>query len=397
MSKISYQFDEHSCALSSLRTLCCLKTKKRGWKNLTFPSSPPYSLKNLEEGMSANGFDLRFYKSEKEEFSYPFDKDGPFLALLDEKEGIHMVVITNIEKDEVTYLDPISGENKVKKEKFLSLWNGCWGTLEQYLVIKPPKKRRIIPLWQNILTDSLLFLSEIALGFAFAFLDRAPLYLTLICFVLYILLEEGRRLLILYLMKLFDKKYLNSLYSSDSKRLKANYERYNALKKNLFADTASLMSQIGSSILIAVIVGVNNPPFFLSLGGVLALLCGEKLIFHRYFSLKSDRLIKEEKALFESKDEPEKRQLLFSLSSDADKYGKMMLLEKAIITVFIMIFSLLPSLMANDSSLNFYLFHLFALLLIERGGSEAFSYIFSHKEREINALYFKEYIAKPRP
>ena len=198
-------------------------------------------------------------------------------------------------------------------------------------------------------------------------------------------------------MKLFDKKYLNSLYSSDSKRLKANYERYNALKKNLFADTASLMSQIGSSILIAVIVGVNNPPFFLSLGGVLALLCGEKLIFHRYFSVKSDRLIKEEKVLFESKDEPEKRQLLFSLSSDADKYGKMMLLEKAIITVFIMIFSLLPSLMANDSSLNFYLFHLFALLLIERGGSETFSYIFSHKEREINALYFKEYIAKPRP
>lgn len=397
MSKISYQFDEHSCALSSLRTLCYLKTKKRGWKNLSFSTSPPYSLKDLEEGMSSFGFDLRFYKSEKEQFSYPFDKEGPFLALLDEKEGTHMVVVTDINKDEVTYLDPISGQINVKREKFLSLWNGCWGTLEQYHVVKPPKKQRIIPFWQNALSDSLLFLSEIALGFAFAFLDRAPLYLTLICSFLYILLEEGRRLLILFLMKLFDKKHLNAVYNSDSKRLKSNYERYNALKKNLFADTASLMSQIGSSILIAIIVGANNPPFFLSLGGVLALLCGEKLLFHRYFSLKSERMLKEERTLFESDEESVKRQLLFSLSSDADKYGKMMLLEKAIITIFVMIFSLLPSLLANDSSLNFYLFHLFALLLIERGASDTFSYIFSYKEREVNALYFKEYIAKHRP
>ncbi len=172
MSKISYQFDEHSCALSSLRTLCYLKTKKRGWKNLSFSTSPPYSLKDLEERMSSFGFDLRFYKSEKEQFSYPFDKEGPFLALLDEKEGTHMVVVTDINKDEVAYLDPISGQTNVKREKFLSLWNGCWGTLEQYHVVKPPKKQRIIPIWQNVLSDSLLFLSEIALGFAFAFLDR---------------------------------------------------------------------------------------------------------------------------------------------------------------------------------------------------------------------------------
>ncbi len=396
MSKISYQFDEHSCALSSLRTLAYLKTKKRGWKNIAFSAHPPYSLKTLEEEMSSFGFDLRFFESEKEKFSYPFEKEGPFLALLNEEEGIHMVVVTEIEKETVTYLDPAKGETHLKKESFLSLWSGLWGIMEQYHVSKPPKAKRIVPLWKEILSDAFLFVSEICLAFGLALLDKAPLWLSLTCLGLYLLLEEGRRIFILCSIRSFDKRYLLSVYDKDPNRLKINYERFNAFKKNLFADTASVVSKIGTIVLLSVIVGLNTPSFFISLGGVLALLCGEKLLFHRYFSLKGKRMRKEEGMLFQSEKEEEAKQLLFSLSKDADKYGKTMLLERGILTFVTAAFSLFPSLMSNEASLNFYLFHLFALLLIEKGGAEIFDYVFSKKEREMNELYFREYIFKPR-
>ncbi len=396
MSKISYQFDEHSCALSSLRTLAYLKTKKRGWKNIAFSAHPPYSLKTLEEEMSSFGFDLRFFESEKEKFSYPFEKEGPFLALLNEEEGIHMVVVTEIEKETVTYLDPAKGETHLKKESFLSLWSGLWGIMEQYHVSKPPKAKRIVPLWKEILSDAFLFVSEICLAFGLALLDKAPLWLSLTCLGLYLLLEEGRRIFILCSIRSFDKRHLLSVYDKDPNRLKINYERFNAFKKNLFADTASAVSKIGTIVLLSVIVGLNTPSFFISLGGVLALLCGEKLLFHRYFSLKGKRMRKEEGMLFQSEKEEEAKQLLFSLSKDADKYGKTMLLERGILTFVTAAFSLFPSLMSNEASLNFYLFHLFALLLIEKGGAEVFDYVFSKKEREMNELYFREYIFKPR-
>ena len=394
MAKISYQFDEHSCALSSLRILTYLLTKKRGWKNMAFNSHPPYSLKTLEEEMEDYGFELTFFEAEKEEFSYPSNQNGPFLALLNENERTHMTVVTKIDDDQVTYLDPAVGKVVTKKEKFLSIWTGIYGVLVQTVIMKPPNAKRIVPIWREIVSDGLLFLAEVSLGLALAFLDRAPLWLTLTCMGLALVLEEGRRLFILSSIKEFDKKYLSAVYDEDPKRIKTNYERYNLLKKSLFADVASIISQIGACLLIAVIVGMNSPSFFLSLGGVLALLCGEKFIFHRYFYTKRVRMQKEEQLLYGSSEEAEKRQLLFSLSQDADKYGKMMLIEKAILTITMAAFSILPSIMANDSSLNYYLFHLFALLFIQKGGSDVFEYAFNRKEREKNLLYFREYLSK---
>ncbi len=363
---------------------------------MTFNSHPPYSLKTLEDEMEDYGFELTFYEAEKEEFSYPSNQKGPFLALLNENEQAHMTVVTRIDDDQVTYLDPAVGKVIIKKEKFLSVWTGIYGVLVQTVIMKPPKPKRIVPIWREIVSDGLLFLSEVSLGLALAFLDRTPLWLTLTCMALALILEEGRRLFILSSIKAFDKKYLSSVYDENPKRIKTNYERYNLLKKNLFGDVASVISQIGACILIAVIVGMNSPSFFLSLGGVLALLCGEKFIFHRYFYTKRVRMQKEEKLLYGSSEEAEKRQLLFSLSQDADKYGKMMLIEKAILAITVAAFSILPSIMANDSSLNYYLFHLFALLFIQKGGSDVFEYAFNRKEREKNLLYFREYLSKTR-
>lgn len=396
MARISYQFDEHSCALAALRTLSVILTKKRGWKNLTFDTHPPYSLETLEKEMSEYGFDLRFYQSEKQSFDYPSKDKKPFLALLSEKDKTHMVVVKKITEEKVIYLDPSSGKEVAKKEHFIALWTGLWGEMTERAETPPPKADRIVPIWEEIIVDGLLFVTEICLGLGLAFLDKTPLWLTLCCMGLALLFEEGRRLFILMAIRSFDKKYLNDVYDDEPKRMRTNYERFCGLKKNLFADASAVVSQVMTSLLIAAIVGMNSPSFFLSLGVVLALLCGEKLIFNRYFSSKRIRMQKEEKILFESYEESEKRQLLFSLSKDADRYGKMMLLERSILTITVGIFSLLPSIMANDSSLNYYLFHLFALLFIQKGGSDVFDYAFGKREREINALYFKEYISKKR-
>lgn len=394
MNNISIQFDEHSCALSSLRTLAYLITKKRGWKNIAFSSHPPYSLKVLEQEMGEYGFSLEFYHSEKEKFSYPFDKEEPFLVLLKEGDGTHMAVVTSIDKDNVTYIDPASDKKKVTREYFLSLWTGIWGVMEQEFEISPPKRKRIVPLWREIVSNSLLFFAEVTLGLGFAFLDKTPLWLTILCLSLSILLEEIRRLFIINSIRWFDKKYLNEIYDDNPDKMKRNYERFNALKKNIFSDVSSVVTKIGSAIFIAVIIGMNTPSFFLSIGGVLVLLLGEKYIFNRYFHAKRDRMQKEEGLLYRGGEESEKIQLLFSLSKEADHYGKMMFLEKAIIAVTIGAFSLLPSIMSNDSSLNFYLFHLFTLMLVEKYADDVFEYALDRREREINILYFHEYFAK---
>ena len=394
MNQMIYQFDEESCALASLRMLASLLTKNKGWKSLSFPTHPPYSLDVLEKEMREYGFDLRFYQSEKEEFSYPFGNPEPFLVMLGTEKGTHMVVVSKIEEDFVTILDPAEGKKKMKTAPFLSLWTGCWGVMEEERPVSPPKQKRILPVYQQILTNALLFLAELALGFALAFLDKAPIWFSGSFMVASLLLEESRRILLLHFMRLFDRKWISSIYDEDIHRMKENYRRYNALKKSLFADAASLISMIGATILIAVIVSINTPSFCLSLGATLSFLCGEKLISYRFIEKKKQRLAKEEELLFLGGEEPQKRALLHSLSIGSDRFGRTLFWENAIEIAFAAVFSFLPSILDGDFSLNFYLFHAFALFACMRSASSVFEYAFSSRERIGNLLYFQEYFAK---
>jgi uncharacterized membrane protein len=196
-------------------------------------------------------------------------------------------------------------------------------------------------------------------------------------------------------MKAFDKGHLESIYDPDPHRLRSNYEHYYRYKALLFGGWIEFLSALFFSSALLALVGFNSPYFLASAGGFLIYVLFEALYWRKNLQKEKSALENDEKTLFLSKESAdEKKRSILSLSQKAYRLGDYVSYSQAVRFVLSLALALIPMLASQAISLNYFLFHFFALLAIGDGFEKVVSFFMKGRERSQEFDYFLEYFLK---
>lgn len=394
VKEIIYQFEDEGCGIASLRCLMTLVGHNGSYRFAPLPGHPPYSLKELSSGASFYGFRLNFYEGFGGEFSYPSRKKGPFLALLGERSRGHLVVVTKIKDEKVTYIDPESGKKKAKKSDFLKNWSGIYGYMEKKDVRarKPPKPPKMKVFWPSFLLSILLVIGEASIFAGFYLVDGTGYFPSIVLFFLIFgLIELSRHLYALFCMKRFDRTHLLSSFDPSPERMRKNYESYCQYKKAVYAELPQAIGALYGSLSFGAILSLNNPYCLISILSLSLFIFLYELSYSSSFSRKKERLSLLERNLGERGSRERKQKALLSLSREAGDFGERLILGRLVYVILCLALSFIPFLNAASFTLNYYLFHLFSFIAIGEGVRLIASFIASLSDKERLEGYFIEY------
>jgi len=391
-----YQGDEEGCGLACLRMALVLVSHQKNYRYLTIEGHPPYSLAQLSQVAAKEGLKLTFKRVEDKEDLF-HNASWPILLLLGKEAESHCVLARKAWGKRILVDDPSFGRKWIEKGELFDRWNGIFGEVGPYFKSKCPyqKKKIDIP-WMFSLSSLMEILSESALYFGFYNVQKNADYLySILAFTLYGLFAILKRLFAVNGMKRFDQGYLERIYDEDNGQLRRNYEHYYRYKGLLFGGWIEFVSAFFYCAALTYLVGFNNLYFFASAAGYLAFAIFEGLYWDRHIQGEKTKLESDEKALFVSKaPSEEKLTSLHQMNEKAYQLGDYLSYIQIIRFVLALALALIPVLAQQEITLNYFLFHFFALISVGDGFEKIVAFLVKGRERSQEFEYFLEYFLK---
>jgi hypothetical protein len=391
--------EDGGCGLAGLAMLLCDYSRDPNYRYLTLEGHPPYSLENLKAAAAKEGLELNFYRAAAKEDLFK-NQDWPLLALYEKEGESHLVVVDSLRKGYVKGRDPAEGYFRLKVTDFFALWTGVYGLPGDYKKQTCPyKKPKILAPWGPLGLGLVELLAEGALWLGFYFIGQEGNFLwTILLFSLFALLEIGRRRLAVLFMKRFDQRWLLAVYDPDNARFESNYRHYQTERRFFFASPLELVSELILEIALVLLLGLNTPSFLYAVAGVLVFSSALALLLSKTFLVQGKALSREEKGLFR-KGAPAESKIpaLRALAEKSYRLGSMAEYSHYILVLADLALATIPVLQSQEATLNFYLFHFFALLVLSESFLKVWNLFFQWEEKEPEDRYFAEYLAKKGP
>jgi hypothetical protein len=400
MNTLIYQIDDESCSLAALKMILIATSHKKAFAYLDISlHHPPYSLLEMSNQAKEYGFALTFLKADGSDISYPNGLKKPFLVLLKGSKSTHLVMIKHLSKKRVYYLDPAEGKVHLRKEEFLKRWVGVYGVcqrLDEVPLKLPPIPKLYPSSWASITTLCLIIFS-LCLAGGFYYLNQdGNFIIPIVCFTLAAVVEISREALNSYFSRKFDQKWLTETYDPSNERFKNNYLHYCEFKKMSLQKGSNAISFLLFIMALEILIGLNCPYFFLASGILLvSLFFYEKYHFHQ-LKKKGRELEEDESILWKDGTRSKKINMLGQLSVEASSFSKSLVYSRIVLAFIVVALSFIPLISAPSVTLNYYLFHLFALLSVGEAFLHVLQYAFEDPIRSASKGYFLEYFAKKR-
>lgn len=393
MRDFIFQGDEHSCGYACIRMFIMLKKKDSSFRNLRIGDRPPYTLYTLQEIAKTSGVDLSFRKAENLE-SLRSNVVFPILLILKEGEQNHMVLLKASKRGKFLIYDPARGKDWIKQETIISKWTGIFGDGE-VIDDKPNESMKLDKpnVWYYISSALCLTFGIASLGLGFYFLNQDGNFLVpVIAFASYALLEVLRKRLAVYFMKDFDKRCLPYLEMSAKKHIEDDFKQYQLYKKDVFSDFVIMSASISLVVALGTLIGVNSPSFFISMAGLICYRIIVTVFLTRNTRKESRSLELEETTGIKDKDKSFEN--IKSIQDKAYSISNKLDFERVIEIVAILFLSLIPFVVSENFTLNYYLLHFFALHALNSSIHEVVEYHLRIPDRQKNKDYFLNFIKK---
>lgn len=256
MKYFVFQGNESDCGFASLKMLLANLSKDASYLNLPKPEKKSnYTLKDLMDLGNDYGVELKTYKCKK---NYLDKMHCPCLAII---RSNHVVMVKKVKRTHVIIYDPGEGILKIRKSKFLKIWDNI---LLEVIDTKDLKKigkirRRILPLKMEIKQIIYSSLSTIVLICAFFFLNNVENYLYSFIFLgLFFITQFIENYLIYKQLNYFDEHYIPLYFNSDEKCTQIEYENFLNFKRNYFVSGRGTLSSILIGFVITFLLCLND-------------------------------------------------------------------------------------------------------------------------------------------
>ena len=307
-----------------------------------------------------------------------------------------MVYVPKARKEKLLIYDPAFGVYWAKKEELMKEWGLIWGKLKTIEKKECPyKKPKIFPTTDFLFPSISTIVSFLCIYASFYFMQDSGNYLLSIgLLACYGFCEILTRILLTNAMKKFDQKWLYkiSLVPHD---LRERYEHYYALKKAIYPDFLSLITSFLLATSITILFGANNSLFYISVAGALLYVAFSSFFLKMKTTHRKLVLEQREAKLFSNIQTIDATaETIASINQEGYKIANLIGNEQIIYFISMAALALFPLLNLNSISLNYYLLHLGALLVVGSSLQNIFKYIENSPVREKEELYFYEYFSK---
>ena len=391
-----YQGDEEGCGLATLKMLLLDLTKKKGYRYLTSEKETDISLEDLRQIAFKEGVDIKWKRaSSKEELLLA--SSFPLLILLEGSNKGHLVYLKKATKKKFLVYDPAIGKKWVKKEDFIKDFSCVYGEPVLFSVESCPYTKPKIFSKKGFFLSSFMSLLGIAsLYFGLYLLGNEDSYIVVaILLSLYGLLSVGSRLINGFFSRRFDKRWLKYVPSNSKKKLAKNYERYYAFKSSTFPAVMTIVEGISVVFGLSFLFGLNDPYFYVSAIGLSLYLALESGIFRKKVVKKKESLVLAEENLLQGKDNiREQLKKMSSISNKAFQIGEGITYVQIIYMAVAIGLAFIPSMMSENFTLNYFLFHFFGLLGLGQGIRSLLNFFENRSERERAYVYFLDNFVK---
>jgi len=390
MKDFVFSLDMHGCGVAATKMFLIALTKQSGYRHMRVDIEETPSLSSLSEIAFQEGVEL-IWKKVDDCSALLSNKEFPLLLVLKEEGDTHMVLLKRTVGKAFLIYDPSRGKRKIRKEELIKNWTGIYGagTVKEERKC-PYKKKQIIKTFTLIPAVIFSLLSSVALFAAFFFVNEEGNFLfSIIFFVFSAICAVLERIFAVKIMKKFDKKYLLRISSKEKERFKENFARYYSFKTSFFANTISLCRGIITVLGLSALTGINEPTFFASIAGLIIFHIFLSLSFKENFANREKRLEEMESLLF-SKEETSESQMIAiqKIASESYNIGDIYSYIYIIRLIMIMVLALVPLFGSKNITLNFYLFHFFALFGISESLRPIITFFEHHSQREKDEAYF---------
>ena len=391
-----YQGDEEGCGLATLKMLLLDLTKKKGYRYLTSEKETDISLEDIRQIAFKEGVDIKWKRaSYKEELLLA--TSFPLLILLEGSNKGHLVYLKKGTKKKFLVYDPAIGKRWVKKEDFIKDFSCVYGEPVLFSVESCPYTKPKIFSKKGFFLSSLTSLLGIAsLYFGLYLLGNEDSYIVVaILLSLYGLLSVGSRLINGFFSRRFDKRWLKYVPSNSKKKLAKNYERYYAFKSSTFPAVMTIVEGVSVVFGLSFLFGLNDPYFYVSAIGLSIYLALESGIFRKKVVKKKESLVLAEENLLQAKDNiREQLKKMSSISNKAFQIGEGATYVQIIYMAVAIGLAFIPSMMSENFTLNYFLFHFFGLLGLGQGIRSLLNFFENRSERERAYVYFLDNFVK---
>lgn len=387
MRDFIYQGDEHSCGYATLRMFTIIKKKDPRYRYMGIKGEGPYSLEDLKEQARAEGMDIKFIKVNNKEDLRTNDR-YPIMLVLEEGEGTHMVLLKKSWKGRYLIYDPAKGKAWIKEDDLIARWTGVYGDGD--IVENTPckyKKPSILPWNYNVATLIAVIGEVYALLAGFYHLNEEGNFLQPVTyFSAYAIFEILRHLVVERYMKRFDDKYKNLIINSKKGKIREDYRQFSMFKAYLFSSITNLVASCVMTLILTILMGINSPSFFLSFGALACYQVFSTIFIGMGVKDKTLALAKKEEKMLENKEGRE--EALSIMFKDSYSIMESLSYKRLLEVLVILLVSLIPFVVDQNFTLNFYLFNCFSMLIIHSAMKGIEDYVMNTKERRINEEYF---------
>ena len=391
-----YQGDEEGCGLATLKMLLLDLTKKKGYRYLTSEKETDISLEDIRQIAFKEGIDIKWKRASSRE-ELLLATSFPLLILLEGSNKGHLVYLKKGTKKKFLVYDPAIGKRWVKKEDFIKDFACVYGEPVLFSVESCPYTKPKIFSKKGFFLSSLTSLLGIAsLYFGLYLLGNEDSYIVVaILLSLYGLLSVGSRLINGFFSRRFDKRWLKYVPSNSKKKLAKNYERYYAFKSSTFPAVMTIVEGVSVVFGLSFLFGLNDPYFYVSAIGLSIYLALESGIFRKKVVKKKESLVLAEENLLQGKDNiREQLKKMSSISNKAFQIGEGATYVQIIYMAVAIGLAFIPSMMSENFTLNYFLFHFFGLLGLGQGIRSLLNFFENRSERERAYVYFLDNFVK---
>ncbi len=255
------QEGKSDCGFASLKSLLATANHDPQYLYLTNPkeNEEPFNFYDLMGYAKQLGFDLNAYTVNDKE-NLALDEKLPIMVTAQSSFGSHMLLVYKVNKHYVYYLDPAIGKRKMKREEFISFWDGRLLKLDNFQKKKCPKKmEKLLTNKEELLMDFLEILSCLSITFGMCFIDkRYPLYLPIIMFALFAIFEILLRNYCIYVYKCIDERVYTDELKVKEGKMKEFYITLEQNKRYEVSINLNAIYSVMSVIVVALLIFING-------------------------------------------------------------------------------------------------------------------------------------------
>ena len=385
MSYFIRQIGEKDCAITSLKILLANIYKRKDF--LFYPQAninEALSLKDViriakNEGVVLSAYRLK-NKNEIKEL-----KHKKSLIVIKRRNILHLIYLKNIKRRGVVILDPKIGKVFMKFQDFFEIWNG--EVLETVKVNGSNfniKKKRIISLYKEILMIAFqIFTYSLFLCGLYFINNTVDFLIPLVLFISFIFSLLLFNYLLINFMKKIDNDLFKGIYRSEG-NLKEKYLKITKLKTLIFTSPLELISSILLVTFSLIILGINSYLSLIIAFFVLFIQFLLKVISSSYLDYRKNYIENCENNLFLSENEENALSNFKVLNDEVYKFITLNNLKNFLLILIIIVGCLFLCSFEKEISLNYLLFHVFAIYYISSNFDKILD--FNKNYEELNYL-----------